>query len=134
MVDSVTCQVDPAVLSYFSTPAEKILAAYGDDACKALSACLAVICNTTKPLPARSLLSANEGFITMLFRTPSPIHNVGKMFREYGRRRRRWGYGIKYLTLPPRPLSFSRICAIHYAAPLPSAKIRRHKRLAYDKG
>ncbi|KAJ3218754.1 hypothetical protein HDU67_004274 [Dinochytrium kinnereticum] len=69
--------VDAGVLSYFTDTAESFLAHHKGDAVSALSAALAVISGTTKPLPPRSLLSANEGFVTLLFRTAQTIRNVG---------------------------------------------------------
>ncbi|KAJ3282070.1 hypothetical protein HDU76_008785, partial [Blyttiomyces sp. JEL0837] len=60
-----------------SHTAESLLAFHKNDPIMALSAALAVICNTTKPIPARSLLSANEGFQTLLFKTSNTIRNVG---------------------------------------------------------
>ncbi|KAJ3154985.1 Nucleolar RNA helicase 2 [Geranomyces michiganensis] len=69
--------VHPAALAYFTATASDILAAFEADPVNALGAALAVICNTTQPLPPRSLLSANEGFHTMLFRLESVIRNVG---------------------------------------------------------
>ncbi|KAJ3285049.1 Nucleolar RNA helicase 2 [Rhizoclosmatium sp. JEL0117] len=69
--------VHPGALAYFSDAAESILAHYKNDPITALSAALAVICNTTKPLPPRSLLSATEGFLTVLFQCNQKIRNVG---------------------------------------------------------
>ncbi|KAJ3278140.1 Nucleolar RNA helicase 2 [Borealophlyctis nickersoniae] len=76
-LDNFRTEIDAAVLPYFSSTAQAILDHYDKDPVKALSAALAMICNTTKPPPPRSLLSANEGFYTMLFRVDSPIRNVG---------------------------------------------------------
>ncbi|RKO90475.1 P-loop containing nucleoside triphosphate hydrolase protein [Blyttiomyces helicus] len=76
-LDTLQTEIDEAVLPYFTETATAILAHYAGDATKALSAALALICNTTKPLPQRSLLSANEGFVTLLFRVQQPIRNVG---------------------------------------------------------
>ncbi|KAI8610519.1 P-loop containing nucleoside triphosphate hydrolase protein [Chytriomyces sp. MP71] len=70
-------QVHPEALSYFSDAAEALLAHYGNDPIQALSASLAVICSTTKPLPPRSLLSATEGFLTVLFQCDRKINNPG---------------------------------------------------------
>ncbi|KAJ3143501.1 Nucleolar RNA helicase 2 [Geranomyces variabilis] len=69
--------VHPAALAYFTSTASDILAAFDSDPVKALGAALAVVCNTTQPLPPRSLLSANEGFHTMLFRLETAVRNVG---------------------------------------------------------
>ncbi|KAJ3183656.1 Nucleolar RNA helicase 2 [Gaertneriomyces sp. JEL0708] len=68
--------VDARVLPYFNSTAESLLTQF-DDPVQALSATLALLCNTTKPLPPRSLLSANEGYYTLLFRLEQPIRNVG---------------------------------------------------------
>ncbi|KAI9091101.1 P-loop containing nucleoside triphosphate hydrolase protein [Phlyctochytrium arcticum] len=76
LLDQLTTGVSPQVIPYFLSAAEAILTHY-DDPVKAMSAALAVICNTTKPLPPRSLLSANEGMYTMLFRMTKPFRNVG---------------------------------------------------------
>ncbi|KAJ3076953.1 Nucleolar RNA helicase 2 [Podochytrium sp. JEL0797] len=69
--------VHPGALNYFSDAAEAILAHHKNDPIVALSAALAVICNTTKPLPPRSLLSATEGFLTVLFQCNQQIRNPG---------------------------------------------------------
>ncbi|KAJ3039812.1 Nucleolar RNA helicase 2 [Rhizophlyctis rosea] len=76
-LDTIKTDVDPKVLSYFTQTATEILTHFNDDAVQALSATLAMICNTTKPLPPRSLMSANEGFYTLLFRVEQKIRNVG---------------------------------------------------------
>ncbi|KAJ3021704.1 Nucleolar RNA helicase 2 [Thoreauomyces humboldtii] len=76
-LDVLRNDVHPDVLEYFRQTAEEILEAYASDPIKALSAALAVICNTTKPLPPRSLLSANEGYYTLLWRLDETIRNVG---------------------------------------------------------
>lgn len=70
-------ELDPIVLSYFTDTAESILAHYNNDPITALSSTIALICNTVKKLPSRSLMTANEGFLTVLFRVQSPIRNVG---------------------------------------------------------
>ncbi|KAI8836037.1 P-loop containing nucleoside triphosphate hydrolase protein [Chytriomyces cf. hyalinus JEL632] len=70
-------QVHPEALSYFSDAAEAILAHHHNDPVMALSAALAVICNTMKPLPPRSLLSATEGFLTVMFQCDQKIRNAG---------------------------------------------------------
>ncbi|KAJ3017485.1 UNVERIFIED_CONTAM: hypothetical protein HDU68_011671 [Siphonaria sp. JEL0065] len=69
--------VHPGALNYFSDAAESILAHHKNDPILALSAALAVICNTTAPLPPRSLLSATEGFLTVLFQCGQKIRNPG---------------------------------------------------------
>ncbi|KAI8853291.1 P-loop containing nucleoside triphosphate hydrolase protein [Chytridium lagenaria] len=69
--------VHPGVHQYFTDTAEAILAHHKGDAVSALSAALAVISGTTKPLPPRSLLSANVGFVTLLFKCAQTIRNVG---------------------------------------------------------
>ncbi|KAI8930045.1 P-loop containing nucleoside triphosphate hydrolase protein [Entophlyctis helioformis] len=76
-LETVKTDLDERVLDYFTACAGELLAHYGGDALKALSATLAVLCNTTKPLPSRSLLSANEGFVTLYFRLDRPINNIG---------------------------------------------------------
>jgi ATP-dependent RNA helicase DDX21 len=53
------------------------LAHYKNDAVTALSATIALICNTIKKLSSRSLLTANEGFVTLYFKVDNPIRNVG---------------------------------------------------------
>jgi ATP-dependent RNA helicase DDX21 len=73
----ITTELDVAVLPYFTDTAESILAHYKNDAVTALSATIALICNTVKKLPSRSLLTANEGWTTLLFRVDQPIRNVG---------------------------------------------------------
>ncbi|KAI8611827.1 hypothetical protein BC830DRAFT_1171562 [Chytriomyces sp. MP71] len=60
-------QVHPEALSYCSDTPEALLVHHGNDPLQTLSASLAVICNTTKRLPPRSLPSATEGFFTVLF-------------------------------------------------------------------
>ncbi|KAJ3261758.1 Nucleolar RNA helicase 2 [Boothiomyces macroporosus] len=69
--------VDPAVFPYFTQAATELLKAFDGDAIKALECAMAMICNTTKPLPSRSLLTANNGYITLLFKTENSIRNVG---------------------------------------------------------
>ena len=76
-LETVKNELEPEVLPYFMDVAESILAFYKNDAVMALSATIAMICNTTKKLPSRSLLTANEGFITLLFSVEYPIRNVG---------------------------------------------------------
>ncbi|EGF84232.1 hypothetical protein BATDEDRAFT_84954 [Batrachochytrium dendrobatidis JAM81] len=76
-LETVKTDLDERVLEYFTNCAGDILEHFQGDAIKALSATLAVLCNTTKPLATRSILSANEGFITLLFTVDSPIQNVG---------------------------------------------------------
>ncbi|KAJ3116785.1 hypothetical protein HDU96_008802 [Phlyctochytrium bullatum] len=69
--------VHAAVLPYFADTAEAFLAHHHGDAVRALSAALAVIAGTTKPLAPRSLLSANVGFVTLHFKTDQVIRNAG---------------------------------------------------------
>ena len=76
-LEVVKVDLDDTVLSYFTDTAESILVHYKGDAVTALSATIALICNTLKPLPSRSLLTANEGFVTLLFKVDQPIRNVG---------------------------------------------------------
>ena len=70
-------ELDPVVLSYFTETAESILLHFNNDPITALSSTIAMICNTVKKLPSRSLITANEGFLTVLFKVQSPIRNVG---------------------------------------------------------
>ena len=76
-LDVLKTDLDPQVLPYFVDTAESILAHFKNDAVTALSATIALLCNTIKRLPSRSLLTANEGFVTVLFKVTSPIRNVG---------------------------------------------------------
>jgi ATP-dependent RNA helicase DDX21 len=76
MMDTLK-SVHKDVLPYFTDTAEGFLAFHKNDPIMALSAALAVVSGTTKPLPPRSLLSANEGFLTLLFKTQHTIRNVG---------------------------------------------------------
>ena len=76
-LNTIKEELDPIVLSYFTDTAESILAHYNNDPITALSSTIALICNTVKRLPSRSLMTANEGFLTVLFRVQSPIRNVG---------------------------------------------------------
>ncbi|KAJ3386767.1 Nucleolar RNA helicase 2 [Lobulomyces angularis] len=69
--------IDPKVLDYFTSTSENILDFYNGDSLKATSAIMAIMCGTLKPLPPRSLLSANEGFLTLIFQCSHKIHNVG---------------------------------------------------------
>ncbi|KAI8905034.1 P-loop containing nucleoside triphosphate hydrolase protein [Gorgonomyces haynaldii] len=75
-IDSLS-SIDQRVLSYFDKTAQEFLDYYKGDALKALSNALAMICQTTKPLPRRSIITANEGIVTLLFRVQQPIRNVG---------------------------------------------------------
>jgi ATP-dependent RNA helicase DDX21 len=70
-------QVDPLVYPYFDAAAQELLDHFEGDSMKALSCAFAVICQTVKPLPKRSLLTANEGWVTLLFTTTNEIRNVG---------------------------------------------------------
>jgi ATP-dependent RNA helicase DDX21 len=65
------------VFSYFEAAAKELLLYFEGDAKKALECAMAKICDTTKPLPSRSLLTANDGFITLHFMTQNSIRNVG---------------------------------------------------------
>ena len=76
-LDVIKNDLEPSVLSYFTDTAESILNHYKKDAVSALSATMALVCNTLKRLPSRSLLTANEGFATLLFKVDTPIRNVG---------------------------------------------------------
>ena len=76
-LESLTELVHPKALTYFESSAQELLASYGDDGVKAVSAALAWICGTTKPLQPRSILSATEGMQTLIFRVARPIQNVG---------------------------------------------------------
>ncbi|KAJ3277030.1 Nucleolar RNA helicase 2 [Terramyces sp. JEL0728] len=69
--------VDPKVFPYFTQAATELLETFEGNAIKALECAMAMICNTTKPLPSRSLLTANNGYITLLFKTENSIRNVG---------------------------------------------------------
>ncbi|KAJ3101833.1 Nucleolar RNA helicase 2, partial [Phlyctochytrium planicorne] len=69
--------VHEGVFPYFADAAEAFLAFHKGDAVRALSAAMAAIAGTTQPIAPRSLLSANEGVITLLFRTKEKIRNVG---------------------------------------------------------
>jgi ATP-dependent RNA helicase DDX21 len=70
-------QVDPLVFKYFESASEKLLQHFQGDAIKAMSACFSLICGTTKPLQSRSLLTANEGWRTVLFQTSKVMRNIG---------------------------------------------------------
>lgn len=69
--------VDEAVLPFFKSASQDLLLHFHGDASKALQCALAMICSTTKKLPSRSLLTANDGWITLLFKTEKTIRNVG---------------------------------------------------------
>ncbi|KAJ3124642.1 Nucleolar RNA helicase 2 [Physocladia obscura] len=69
--------VHPEALAYFTDSAESLLAAYHNDPVLAVSSALAVICNTTKPFPVRSLMSAADGFVTVLFKAGEKLRNPG---------------------------------------------------------
>lgn len=60
---------------YFEKTAQELEERYGSSS-KAIQACLALLCNTTKPLASRSLLSANEGVQTVLFKVDQVLRNV----------------------------------------------------------
>jgi ATP-dependent RNA helicase DDX21 len=72
-------EVDPTVIPYFQSTAKQFLEQCNDPV-KALSLAFAIICNTTKPLPARSLISSDEGIITLLFRVSKQINNAGYIY------------------------------------------------------
>jgi ATP-dependent RNA helicase DDX21 len=69
--------LDEQVLEYFGDAAKELLNYYNNDGIKALSGALAMICQVTKPLPSRSLLTANEGFVSVMFQVDKPIRHVG---------------------------------------------------------
>jgi ATP-dependent RNA helicase DDX21 len=69
--------VDPIVFSYFEAAAKELLDHFDGNAKKALECAMAKICDTTKPLPSRSLLTANDGYLTLHFITQNSIRNVG---------------------------------------------------------
>jgi ATP-dependent RNA helicase DDX21 len=70
-------EIDLKVIEYFQPSAEQFLEECNGDGLKALSLAFAMICNTTKPLPFRSLISSDEGVVTLVFRVDKEIRNVG---------------------------------------------------------
>jgi ATP-dependent RNA helicase DDX21 len=69
--------IDPEVFEFFKDAAEDLLAHFEGDSVKALECAMAMICDTKQKLGSRSLLTANEGFVTLLFQTEDTIRNVG---------------------------------------------------------
>ncbi|KAJ3351615.1 Nucleolar RNA helicase 2 [Entophlyctis luteolus] len=69
--------IHPEALAYFTDAAESLLAAYHNDPVLAVSAAFAVICNVTKPFPVRSLMTAADGVVTVLFKAPEKLRNPG---------------------------------------------------------
>lgn len=67
--------VNPQVLPYFEESARGLIEAHGPE--KALAAALAFISGYSQGLPARSLLSATEGYVTLLFRLGHAIQHSG---------------------------------------------------------
>ncbi|RUS26355.1 Asp-Glu-Ala-Asp box polypeptide 21 [Jimgerdemannia flammicorona] len=67
--------VNPQVLPFFEGFAKDLIDKHGAE--KALSAALACISGYSQGLPARSLLSATEGYVTLLFRLTHTIQHVG---------------------------------------------------------
>ncbi|KAJ2993774.1 Nucleolar RNA helicase 2 [Globomyces sp. JEL0801] len=69
--------VDVDVLPYFENAAKEMLAHFNGDIEKSLQCALAMLCNTFKPISSRSLLTANNGFVTLYFSTSEVINNIG---------------------------------------------------------
>ncbi|KXS17499.1 DEAD-domain-containing protein [Gonapodya prolifera JEL478] len=74
---SLFSSIDSSVFDYFVPHVDGLVNLYKGDTSKAFAACLALITNTTKPLPSRSLLTAQEGWRTLLFTTSQPIRHAG---------------------------------------------------------
>ncbi|KAJ3343110.1 Nucleolar RNA helicase 2 [Gonapodya sp. JEL0774] len=70
-------EIDTTVLDYFMPHVDSLIQRCEGNPCKALAACLAHLTNTTTRLPSRSSLTAEEGWVTLLFKTSQPIQHAG---------------------------------------------------------
>ncbi|KAI8810450.1 P-loop containing nucleoside triphosphate hydrolase protein [Cladochytrium replicatum] len=77
-LDTQLPNVDPVVLPYFTNTAEMVLSRYEGDALQAISACLALITHTTRPLSTRSLVTANPDWTTLLFKVNDNVARRGE--------------------------------------------------------
>lgn len=59
-VETIKTEVDPTVFKYFTKTSAEIIESFEGDAAKAVGACLALICQTVKPIPTRMLFSNNQ--------------------------------------------------------------------------
>jgi len=86
MCETLSHEISPKVLEYFKDTAKDLLERYNGDAINSLSACIAYMCNTTKPLSKRSLISSEEGYVTLYFKISHEIRNPGYIRSMFDRR------------------------------------------------
>ncbi|KAG4104019.1 DEAD-domain-containing protein [Neocallimastix lanati (nom. inval.)] len=86
MCETLSQEISPQVLNYFKDTAKELLERYNGDAINSISACIAYMCNTTKPLSSRSLMSSEEGYVTLFFKIAHEIRNPGYIRSMFDRR------------------------------------------------
>jgi len=86
MCETLSQEISPQVLNYFKDTAKDLLERYNGDAINSISACIAYMCNTTKPLASRSLISSEEGYVTLFFKISHEIRNPGYIRSMFDRR------------------------------------------------
>jgi len=86
MCETLSQEISPQVLNYFKDTAKELLERYNGDAINSISACIAYMCNTTKPLSSRSLMSSEEGYVTLFFKISHEIRNPGYIRSMFDRR------------------------------------------------
>lgn len=77
MCETLSKEISPKVLDYFRDTAKDLLKRYDNDPVNSISACIAYMCNTTKALASRSLISSEEGYVTIYFKVVHEIRNPG---------------------------------------------------------
>jgi len=86
MCETLSQDISPQVLNYFKDTAKDLLERYHGDAISSISACIAYMTNTTKPLASRSLISSEEGYVTLYFKIAHEIRNPGYIRSMFDRR------------------------------------------------
>ncbi|KAI9034504.1 P-loop containing nucleoside triphosphate hydrolase protein [Hyaloraphidium curvatum] len=78
-VDSILERMDERVIGLFSGQAKRVLEKFGGKKHPehAVAAVLAALCGTYEPPKPRSLLTAEQGWVTLLFRIKEPMRNAG---------------------------------------------------------
>lgn len=78
-VDDILERMDDSVIDIFTSQAKRVLEKYGGNKHpeKAVAAVLAALCGTYEPPKPRSVLTAEQGWVSLLFRIREPMRNVG---------------------------------------------------------
>jgi ATP-dependent RNA helicase DDX21 len=77
-VDEIVEKMDDSVIPLFMASARRVLEKYGSKKPEvAVAAVLAALCNTYETPKPRSLLTAEQGWITLHFRIQKPMQNAG---------------------------------------------------------